>query len=163
MPRTCSICRSDSRDDIDRLLVLLRSDSLREISRQFGVTPSALDRHRRNHMKPEVELAATKVSAERGGRLLTELGAGQERIGELYDNVRTILDRSLAEKDFRTALQGVRAARDLLAEAREHSKLIAEASGELGRPNGTTIQIAMIGSAPPSTVPVSPFLGEIVD
>lgn len=55
MPRPCTVCRASNRHDIDESLI--SGGSFREISAQFGISPTALSRHLRNHLQPQIAAA----------------------------------------------------------------------------------------------------------
>ena len=90
----CSICRHESAGRID--LMLARRVPLRVIAAKFEVTPSALCRHRSNHMTPQVKAALalggpkTTLDLERlrqdeSESLLQSLVAHRGRIWVLVD------------------------------------------------------------------------------
>jgi hypothetical protein len=116
MPRECSICRHDRRDDINR--ALLGSASLRDIEGQFRISKSSLDRHRRLHLTPKVANAIARhedIDAER----LKSYAVG------LLEHAMFGVLRSRQEEDF----AGQRA---YLAEARKGVELLARLSGVIG-------------------------------
>jgi hypothetical protein len=48
MPRTCTICRNESKKDIEKALI--RREPFRVIAKRFGVGASALMRHHDDHL-----------------------------------------------------------------------------------------------------------------
>jgi hypothetical protein len=66
MANTCSICRSQRRNEIDRDLI--GPESLREISARYGLAKSSLHRHRARCLAPKIAGAIARreeVSADR--------------------------------------------------------------------------------------------------
>ena len=109
MARPCTICTHPNRREIDRLLVTGAS-TYRNIAKQFGVSISALTRHKDNHI-PKLVQAAQEVAgvqaATQGDELLTELEALRKRTME-------ILFKAEKAGELRTALRAIREARETL-------------------------------------------------
>ncbi|MGI6601357.1 MAG: hypothetical protein ACOX3N_06025 [Dethiobacteria bacterium] len=114
MARTCSICTHQERQAIDRALVV--GTSLRDIAGQFGVSKSALHRHRA-HIPEALTMAKEAEEAARADDLLAE-------VVELQNRAVSILDRAEKAGQLQTALNGIR-------EARRCLKLLAQLQGEL--------------------------------
>jgi hypothetical protein len=105
----CSICEHPKRSEIDRALVT-RSASMRNIAEQFGVSTTALARHKKGHIPRLVEAAhaaAGAHAATSGRELIDELEA-------LRGRVRAILDRAEEGGELRVALQAVRELRETI-------------------------------------------------
>jgi hypothetical protein len=66
--------------------------------------------------------------------LMGHVRTAGDRSERLYAAAETILDRTLQAGDFKTALQGIRAAADVLKEARAYLELRGEITGELNPP-----------------------------
>jgi hypothetical protein len=62
MPQPCTICTHTSRPEIDRLIV--SGEPNQRVATKFGVTESAIRRHRASHL-PQ---ALAKAQAAKGGR-----------------------------------------------------------------------------------------------
>ena len=77
MPHLCTTCQHKDLDQIDQ--ALLANEPLRRIAARFGLSPSALWRHKRNHMERRAE------QDELAGRV------------EKLENKVTRLHRSLVE------------------------------------------------------------------
>jgi len=60
---TCSVCSHANRKEID--LALVRGTSLRDIAGQFGVSRSAVDRHKKNCLADQIERAEKIVRARK--------------------------------------------------------------------------------------------------
>lgn len=104
MPRTCLACASPERLKIDKALV--SGTPLREIEGQWGISKTALDRH-----KSHVSLAIERSQERR-----------EEKLGDsLHDEMKRVLDKAwaltdTAEKagDHRGAIVGLREVREYL-------------------------------------------------
>jgi transposase-like protein len=66
VPRSCSVCRTESRSAVERSL--LRQEPLRDIARRTGLSKDALARHRKNCLNP---LRRTRTPTEGRSTLLT--------------------------------------------------------------------------------------------
>jgi hypothetical protein len=93
----------------------------------------------------------------RTGRLLDDVRAAEARAEHLYETTQDILNGALKSKDRRTALQAIRAAVDVMGEAKGYLELRGELTGELGRdktPPSFAIQIVIPStSGDPANVP----------
>lgn len=93
--RTCTVCRHPKRGEIDAALV--SQVPIRDVSGQFAVTRSALDRHRK-HLAPallEAQGAKEEASAENLLDTVRGLAADAHRIrarAEKANDLRTALD-----------------------------------------------------------------------
>jgi hypothetical protein len=74
----------------------------------------------------------------RTGALLDDVRAGEGRAERLYQQAEEILVGALQDKDRRTALQAIRAAVDVMGEARSYMELRGELTNELGRDRTST-------------------------
>ena len=114
MPQTCSICIHDDREAIDRALVA--GGTLREIAGRYGVSKSALDRHR-DHIPPTVAKAREAEEVAEADRLLNV-------VRHLLGTALTTITQAEKAGELRTKLAAIR-------EARETAKLLLEVYGEL--------------------------------
>jgi transposase-like protein len=73
MPRICTICAGAQREEINTALV--SHESIRAISRRFGVSASALQRHRASHLPATLVKAAAVADVMEAGNLLERLKA----------------------------------------------------------------------------------------
>jgi hypothetical protein len=70
MPRVCTICTHPARATIDDGLVT--GQSLRAISAAYGLSKSAVDRHKDSHLPPSIRSEPiSSVSFRRRGRPIT--------------------------------------------------------------------------------------------
>lgn len=115
MPMRCTICDHEASKDIDRALA--GADPLRVIARRFGVSSSALDRHRRRHLVPQLARSIARheeLSADR----LTSWAIG------LNEQTLAAVLRCAQEQDYG-------AMRGLIAESRKNLELIGRLGGFL--------------------------------
>lgn len=105
MSRQCSVCIHPDRDAIDKALVA--GEPYRDIAGRYGLSRSAVERHKNNHI-PAMLAKAVEVKAEkevvRAGDLLDE-------VNSLKDRALTILDTAEKAEDWRTALGCIKEAR----------------------------------------------------
>lgn len=102
MANVCSICTHPDRKELDRLLVS-RGASYRDIARRFGVSKSALARHRKEHLPALLAMAYEAEQVAHSNDLLAEANMLRTKTLEL-------LERAEHEGDLKTALAGVRTA-----------------------------------------------------
>ena len=108
MGRQCTVCCHKDVEEINSLLIC--SDSLRAIARQFGLSKDALARHKESHI-PELLAKSTELKAEvesiQGNQTLAE-------VRELKVKALDILADAQGAGDLKTALMGIREARGCL-------------------------------------------------
>ncbi len=115
MPRSCTVCEHPKREEIDRALVGETSNL--SVSSLFGVSESAVRRHKGNHVPATLAKAEEAKEASRADDLLGQVRA-------LQGKTLGILLRAEGAGDLRTALGAIR-------EARGNVELLAKLSGEL--------------------------------
>ena len=123
--KTCSVCAHHDLALID--VALIRGTPLRDLSAQFGTSPSALVRHKR-HLSQKVIQAHQR--AERA------------RVRDLRREVRVLVERALGFLDRAEDSQDVRAAGVAFRETREALKLALQLDGELG-PGGVSVAVGI--------------------
>jgi hypothetical protein len=124
MPQTCTICRHERREDIDRSL--LDGESFRNIARRTGTSTTALHRPKAQHIPKNLVLA--KHTAE-------ELHAGTlfERLRAVGRVTQEILLEARGTKNHLIALQAIgRIERQIELEARFLGELDASARMAMG-------------------------------
>ena len=84
MPRRCTICEHAQRQDIDKALV--SGESLRSLKARFGVSASALSRHRKSHLAPL--LAQVASGHETAGPAPPPSNGHKGKTNEPIDSVR---------------------------------------------------------------------------
>ena len=116
MPRRCSVCVHPDKRAIEKALI----DKVprRAIVATYGVSKSALGRHKEQH------LPASLVAAQEGFASLAQADNLLDHMANLEKRARMILARAEAKGDNATALKAVREVRGCL-------ELLARAAGEL--------------------------------
>ena len=115
MPRSCTICEHPDREAIDRALVGDASNL--SVSSLFGVSESAVRRHKANHLPAKLVMAQAAEEVAQADDLL-------QQVRDLQDRALAILGKAEAAGDLRTALGAIR-------EARGNLELLAKLLGEL--------------------------------
>ena len=115
MPRTCTICEHPEREAIDRALVGETSNL--SVSSLFGVSESAVRRHKANHLPAKLVMAAKAEEVAQADNLL-------EQVRGLQARTLAILEAAEHTQQHRTALSAIR-------EARSNLELLAKLLGEL--------------------------------
>lgn len=82
MARTCSVCAHPARQAIDRALVSV-SDPYRDIAGRYGLTRSALLRHKADHLLAEIVAAWQQERAANGRELAGELRGWMDALTKL--------------------------------------------------------------------------------
>src|SRR3712207_9430279 len=115
MPRSCTLCEHPRREEIDRALV--GDSSNLSISSLFGVSESAVRRHKANHLPAKLVMAQAAEEVAQADDLL-------EQVRDLQGRALAILGKAESAGDLRTALGAIR-------EARGNLELLAKLLGEL--------------------------------
>ena len=115
MPRRCTICGHAERQHIDSALV--SGATLRDIAGQHGVSKSALERHKADHLPVELAKAKEAEVAARADDLLSQ-------VRHLQTRTLAILEAAEASGEQRTALTAI-------GEARRNLALLGTLAGEL--------------------------------
>ena len=105
----CSICNHPDRTAIDKALVT-RSASMRDIAGQYGVSRSALSRHKANHLPRLVEAAKASEAAQ----AVTSGAALIDELDRLLNRALAILEAAEGSGQLRVALQAIREARETI-------------------------------------------------
>jgi hypothetical protein len=119
------------RADIDK--ALLAGESYRSITARTGTSTSALQRHR-EHLPKELAKTHEALQLANAGSLMDGIQTAHGRAERLYASAEDILMRAMRVADLRTALQAIRAAVDVMGEARGYLELEGEVTGALERP-----------------------------
>jgi hypothetical protein len=122
MPRKCSLCIHDERQEIEQSL--LSGDSYRTIAQRFAVSRDAVGRHRR-HLPAALAHAREAKEITRGDSLV-----GQLR--DLTSEAERLKEKAEQAGDYRTALAAVR-------ELCRIVELVAKMTGELDSHTETKI------------------------
>lgn len=106
MGRTCTVCTHPDRDEVEHALMVGRP--LRDIAGQHqGLSKTALARHRAEHLPTTLLFAHERSEALRAGGLVRQAEA-------LLTKAASLLSAAESAGDRRTALAGVREARECL-------------------------------------------------
>jgi hypothetical protein len=125
MPRPCSICSHEDREEINR--DLLAGETLRDMARRYATSKDALARHR-EHLPVHLTKASEAQEAAQADNLL-------EQVKSLQGRALVILDKAEASGDLRTALSAIR-------EARGNLELLAKLLGELQQEGTVNVLVA---------------------
>jgi len=115
MPRRCTVCGHGEREHIDRALVA--GAALRDVAGRHGVSKSALERHKADHLPTHLAKARAAEEAAQADDLLSQVRSLQAR-------TLAILEAAEASGENRTALAAI-------AEARRNLELLGKLAGEL--------------------------------
>lgn len=131
MPRKCTICQHPELSKINQAIVA--NESLRSIAKHYGLSPSAVERHAKNHIPATLVEAKKAEEVANADDLLAQ-------VRDLKDKALSILETAEEAGELRTALTGIREARgcvELLA------KMLCEMDrrerGRPGRPETRSI------------------------
>jgi hypothetical protein len=124
VPRTCSICSHDRREELDEALVA--GESTAKIAGRYRtIDERALRRHRSNHLPSHLAKAREAEEVANADELL-------EQVRELQARALTILDKAEEAGELATALRAIR-------EARGNLELLGKLAGELQ--DGPTVNL----------------------
>ena len=99
MPRRCTVCTHEQKEQIDQALVA--GEPLRDVAGRFGISKSSLARHKDAHLPT---ILAKAQAAE-------EVAQADDLLGQIEDlrrQAQAIKDQAMKTNDLRTALQGIR-------------------------------------------------------
>lgn len=116
MGKPCSSCSHEDRESLDRALVL-GTESLRALAKRFHIDRHSLSRHASHHLTP----ALARVVDE---RMTAGPRSALERLEELHDEARAVLDAAKQGGQGQLSLQAVRELRGIV-------ETIAKITGEL--------------------------------
>src|SRR5215212_4674064 len=126
MPRRCTVCDHLERHGIDEALVT--GAPYRSVVKRFGLSESAVYRHKTEHLPAHLLKAKEVEEAARADDLLEQLRHLQARA---FD----ILERAEEAGDLRTALAAI-------SQARGNLELLAKLLGELDDRPQTNVLVA---------------------
>lgn len=125
MGARCAACTHPKRDELDSAIVA--GQTLRAIGKQYGMSASAVLRHRDRHLSPALAAIAAQRKEEAAGTLVEQVRQLIRRADELY---------LAAAKDGRSS-----AALAALKEMRGQLELLGRATGELKDTSPVTINL----------------------
>ena len=115
MPRQCTICTHDDRPAIDQALV--NSKPNRRIATQFGVSESAVRRHRAEHLSATLAQARASEDVAHADDLVSQLQALSQETLAIFREARQAKEHDLALR--------------AIARAEKQIELLAKLLGEL--------------------------------
>jgi transposase-like protein len=115
MPRRCTVCGHPERHGIDEALV--SGAPYRSVAKRFGISESAVYRHKTEHLPAHLLKAKEAEELARADDLL-------EQVRNLQTRALNILERAENAGDLRTALAAI-------SQARGNLELLAKLAGEL--------------------------------
>ena len=115
MPRRCTICNHQERHGIDEVLVT--GAPYRSVAKRFGLSESAVYRHKAEHLPTHLLKAREVEEAARADDLL-------EQVRHLQTHALDILERAEETGDLRTTLAAI-------SQARGNLELLGKLAGEL--------------------------------
>jgi hypothetical protein len=115
MPRRCTVCDHLERHGIDEALV--SGDPYRSVAKRFGLSESAVYRHKSEHLPAHLLKAKEVEEAAQADELL-------EQVRNLQAHALDILERAEKAGDLRTALAAI-------SQARGNLELLGKLAGEL--------------------------------
>ena len=145
MPRRCSVCDHPERQEVDEALVT--GMPYRSIAKRYGLSESAVYRHKADHL-PACLLKAREVEEiTRADNLL-------EQVRYLQFHALGILERAEDTGDLRTALAAI-------SQARGNLELLAKLLGELDERPVVNVVLSAEWMAIRATIleALSPFAG----
>lgn len=102
MSRACTVCTHPHRPDIDALLVA--GEPNRRIAARYGLSETAVRRHRQNHLPAALVVAHEADAVSMAGDLLAE-------VQRIHTSTLEVLRKAEAAADHRTTLLAVRECR----------------------------------------------------
>jgi transposase-like protein len=115
MPRRCTVCDHPGRHGIDEALV--SGAPYRSVAKRFGLSESAVYRHKTEHLPVHMLKAKEVEETARADDLL-------EQVRNLQTHALGILERAEKSGDLRTALAAI-------SQARGNVELLGKLAGEL--------------------------------
>jgi hypothetical protein len=120
MPRTCTICKHEKREEIDQALV--NGESLRNIASRYGTTSGSLKRHKHSHLPQALKDAKQAEIILSSENIL-------EKMQDLHNKTLQIFDDARRRRDDRISISAAR-------EVRENIKLLSELTPAQGQAGG---------------------------
>lgn len=129
VPRTCSVCNHRSRQAIEE--GLLAGEAFRNIAKRFGMSPTALFRHKSEHLLQSLQASQAAGEVLRADALVDHVRQLRARTEALYADAESILTQARRAKDLKTCLDAIRSAAGLIRETRGNAELLGRLTGEL--------------------------------
>jgi len=146
MARRCTACDHPQREEIDRQLV--RGEPYRTIADHFGLSKTALIRHKESHIPDALIKAQDAGEVAQADDLLSQVKA-------LQSEAQDILGEARAAGDLRTALLGIGKARDCL-------ELLFKVEGRLQDQQSVQVNVSMDIYRSPEWLRVGRMLADVL-
>ena len=146
MPRRCTVCDHPQRVEIDMQLVC--GESYRTIADQFGLSKTALIRHKESHIPDALVKAQDAGEVAQADDLLAQVKA-------LQTEAQEILGEARAAGDLRTALRGIGQALSCL-------ELLSRIEGRLQDQQSVQVNVNLDIFHSPEWVRVGRMLAEVL-
>jgi hypothetical protein len=125
------VCCHERRSEIDAALVA--GEPYRHIAARFGVSTTALQRHKADHLPASLVAAQEAQEAANADTLLDRLRDLLDRADSQYTLARGLVAKAVSTGDLRAATGALGAGNGAIREARACLELLAELEGELDR------------------------------
>ena len=146
MPRRCTVCDHPQREEIDMQLVC--GESYRTISDHFGLSKTALIRHKESHIPDALVEAQDAGEVAQADDLLAQVKA-------LQAEAQDILGEARAAGDLRTALRGIGQALSCL-------ELLSKIEGRLQDQQSVQVNVNMDIYRSPEWLRVGRMLADVL-
>lgn len=149
MPRTCTICSHSDRSAIEERM--LSGESFRNIAERFATSPTALFRHKSQHLARAMVKAHEAGEVLRAESLVEHVQQLRGRTEALFREAEAILAEAKRAKDLKTALAAIRELSGITREARGNAALLGQLTGEFrqaGNQEPQAIDLAVILNLP---------------
>lgn len=140
MARTCTVCSSPRKKEIDQ--ALLAGESFRHIAARYDTSTGALQRHKADHLPAKVVKSAAGKALMESESLAEQINTLRRRADVLFTDATELLERSKQNNDSKTALQAINSARACIGESRELLRLCGEMAGQLAPQGASLVVIA---------------------
>ncbi len=137
MPRTCTICRNERRQEIDEALVA--GESLRSIALRFDTSHMAVRRHK-EHLSGKLIKAAERREERHADSLVDQLDT-------LLSRAKALLDEVFPEKRQNEQKVKPRDVAAVVREVRETLLLMGRMTGQL-KGDGATVNVGIMFGSP---------------
>jgi len=137
MGRTCTICRHNNAEEINKQLI--RGDSIAEIARHFATSEDALSRHKESHISEVLLKSQDAINSLKADNTFSEYQKAKKRLEDLQARTYDLLAMAEAETDHRACIGYIREILGLETELREQRRLLAELEGRLAAQPQITI------------------------
>ena len=124
----CSVCLHPKRDKIEQ--ELLASGSLRSGAAHYGLTASAVCRHKKKHIQQSLQRAQEAHEVRQASRTLDALNSLYDRTERFLRVAEEVLQQARENADPKLILSALHESVGLVREMRGHLALASELSGE---------------------------------